>query len=212
MKVVTDGISALERIASREPDGIILDIGIPRKDGFLVLAEMQAKGIKIPVIVLTARTDTADVCHGFELGAVDYVRKPCEVEELIARVNARVLYPARLTESSPEKRRAAARLRRDPSTQCYYFSNYIVDPNAREVWHDGRRIKLTPTEFELLRVFIENPCEVLSPADLHVRVWGFEVKTPNTRVKVIVHRLRRKLGDKAHRHFITEHGGYRFEP
>ena len=199
-RIAHDGDQALELIADRAPDLILLDIGMPKKDGLELLSELRNEGDLTPVIVLSAREGEYDKVAALRLGADDYVTKPFALAELMARVDA-VL------------RRAGEREdRRDDSQQ---FGEVVVDFRTRTVTRAGTAIKLTHREFELLAYFMRNAATVLSREDLLRDVWGLRSRGSQRTIDNFVGQLRAKLeGDPEDpRHFITVRGsGYRFDP
>lgn len=192
-----DGESGLER-ATREPfDLVLLDLMLPRLSGFDVCREMRRRDIETPVIMLTARGQTVDKVVGLKLGADDYVTKPFDMAELLARVEAR--------------------LRRPPATEhpvdgCA-FGDVRVDFRKAEATRGGVPIDLSAREFQLLRYFIEHRGATLTRDELLNEVWGYN-SMPSTRtVDVHVAWLRQKIEPNSrHPQFIlTVHGlGYKF--
>ncbi len=198
VEVAADGRTGLERARSAAFDLVLLDIMLPQLGGLDVLAELRGAGVKVPVILLTARNQEIDKVRGLRLGADDYVTKPFSVEELGARIEA-VLRRTRPTQS--------ARLS---------FGDVRVDPESRTVSRRGQPVPLSFKEYELLIMFLEHPRVTLTRRQLLDRVWGYSVDSmPTTRtVDTHVANLRRKLegtgGDSLIR---TVHKvGYCFEP
>jgi DNA-binding response OmpR family regulator len=197
---VADGAAALDRLASNRPDVVVLDIMLPGTDGMTILRRLRETD-DIPVILLTARTEEVDRVLGLELGADDYVVKPFSARELVARVRS-VL------------RRSAAR----PTSQndtVLDFGDLRIEPLTREVIVDGRRVALTPKEFDLLVVLARSPRQVFSRRQLLAQIWDSapEYQDPAT-VTVHVGRLRQKLErDPENPRWITTSWGvgYRFD-
>ena len=192
-----DGESGLER-ASKEPfDLLLLDLMLPRMSGFDVCRELRKRGIETPVIMLTARGQVVDKVVGLKLGADDYVTKPFEMAELLARVEAH--------------------LRRVPATphpaEGYMFGDIRVDFRRAEATKDGQPLELSAREFQLLRYFLEHRGATLTREELLNEVWGYN-SMPSTRtVDVHVAWLRQKVEpNPRHPQFIlTVHGmGYKF--
>jgi DNA-binding response OmpR family regulator len=194
-----DGRSALDAIARRKPDLVVLDVMLPEIDGFSILGELRKRS-DIPVILLTARTEEADRVLGLELGADDYVVKPFSPRELAARVRS-VL------------RRAGA----PPSgSQRIVHGDLEIDGAAREVRVGGRLVELTAKEFDLLAFLAAAPRRVFSRGQLLEHVWDSSAdwQDPST-VTVHIRRIRQKIErDPEHPERITTVWGvgYRFEP
>jgi two-component system, OmpR family, KDP operon response regulator KdpE len=189
---------ALDVVEGQRPDIVLLDVGLPGVDGFGVLREIRLFS-DVPVVMLTARDDAMDKVKGLELGADDYVTKPFNHLELMARVRA-VL---RRHEMPPPTSRA-------PSFRALDLE---VDFAAHEVRLGGERLDLTPTEYKLLYHLVRNAGHVLQHGTLLAKVWGREYLDEVDYLRVYVRRLRDKLGDDPDhpRYIRTERGlGYRF--
>jgi two-component system, OmpR family, alkaline phosphatase synthesis response regulator PhoP len=192
-----DGPRGLERAAGEAFDLVLLDVMLPGVGGFDVLRELRRRGIETPVIILTARGQVVDKVVGLKLGADDYVTKPFEMVELLARIEAK--------------------LRRAPPTvhpaEGYQFGAVRVDFRRAEAIRDGSPLELGAREFQLLRYFIEHRGATLTREELLNDVWGYNA-IPSTRtVDVHVAWLRQKIEpNPRHPQFIvTIHGkGYRF--
>jgi two-component system KDP operon response regulator KdpE len=192
------GEQALEVVEQARPDIVLLDVGLPGVDGFGVLREIRLFS-DVPVVMLTARDDSMDKVKGLELGADDYVTKPFNHLELMARVRA-VL---RRHEMPPPTSRA-------PSFRALDLE---VDFGAHEARLRGVRLDLTPTEYKLLYHLVRNAGHVLQHGTLLAKVWGREYLDEVDYLRVYVRRLRDKLGDDSDhpRYIRTERGlGYRF--
>ncbi len=192
------GEEALEVIEARHPDVVLLDVGLPGMDGFGTLREIRAFS-DVPVLMLTARDDAMDKVKGLELGADDYVTKPFNHLELMARVRA-VL---RRHEMPPPTSRA-------PSFRALDLE---VDFAVQEARLRGERLELTPTEYKLLYHLVRNAGHILQHGTLLAKVWGREYVDEVDYLRVYVRRLRDKLGDDPEhpRYIRTERGlGYRF--
>jgi two-component system KDP operon response regulator KdpE len=188
----------LDLVEQEKPDLVLLDVGLPDIDGYEVLRQIRAFS-DVPVVMLTARDDTLDLVKGLELGADDYVTKPFNHLELLARVKA-VL--RRLDMPAP-----AARV---PS---FRSENLEMDFARQEVRLAGERLDLTPTEYKLLYHLVRNAGYVLTHGTLLAKVWGREYVDEVDYLRVYVRRLRDKLGDDpdSPRYIRTERGlGYRF--
>ncbi len=189
--VVGDGISASGVANDRDFDLMILDLGLPGLPGLDVLRNVRGRGQQLPVIILTARDDTGDRVEGLEAGADDYIGKPFQFEELLARVRARL-------RSGPAN---------DEET-VLEAGGIRLDERTRWVKAGDETIELSAREFELLRTFLQHPNQILSREQLLAHVWGYGFDPGSNVVDVYVGYLRKKLG--AH-HFATVRGvGYRF--
>jgi len=184
----------LERLESR-PDLVVLDRRLPDGEGLELLRVVRERGLRTPVIVLSARSQPDDRVEGLEDGADDYVTKPFHLRELVARIRA-VL--GRVEEGAELEGNRLG------------FGEYELDLGARLLRHGRRRIELRKTEFDLLLYFARNPGRAIARNELLDRVWGYD-RYPTTRtVDYHVLALRKKVA--AH-HIVTVHGvGYRFEP
>jgi two-component system, OmpR family, alkaline phosphatase synthesis response regulator PhoP len=193
-----DGNTAIARASGEPFDIILLDLRLPGKDGFEVARTLRQQGIKTPILMLTARTQVVDRVVGLKLGADDYLTKPFEMIELVARIEALL-------------RRAPAA--GGVSLERYQFGNVTVDVRKAEVTKDGAAIELSAKEFHLLRYFIEHRGATLSREELLHQVWGYQA-TPSTRtVDVHVSWLRQKLEPNVRvpQFILTVHGlGYKF--
>jgi two-component system alkaline phosphatase synthesis response regulator PhoP len=193
---VVDGESALRKAISLPFDLIILDIMLPGRSGLDICHEIRGRGIKVPILLLTALGETDDRVVGLKIGADDYVTKPFEMLELLARIEAL--------------------LRRPPSHAMggiYRFGSVSVNKRAIAVTRAGRAVHLSAREFELLVYFLEHPGVSLTRDKILYDVWGYENGTQTRTVDVHVASLRQKLeNDPKHPEFIlTESGvGYKF--
>jgi len=178
------GADALDAVERDRPDLVLLDIGLPDMDGYQVLEEVRAFSA-VPVIMLTARDEPIDKVRGLEAGADDYVSKPFDHLELMARVRA-VL--RRLDLKAPAQRAAA-----------YRRGDLEVDPEAREARMRGNRVPLTGTEWRVLEVLVGNAGWIVPHERILARVWGRDDSGELASLRVIVRRLRAKLEDDAAR-------------
>ena len=172
-----DGQAADAVLTSAERfDAVLLDLGLPRKGGIDVLKALRARGDTTPVIVLTARDALSDKVAGLDAGADDYLVKPFELDELLARLRA----VTRRTGGRPDTALTVADLRLDPAT--------------REVTRGGRPILLSAREFALLEALLERPGAIVSRAQLEDRLYGWGEELESNAISVYMHQLRKKLG------------------
>jgi two-component system alkaline phosphatase synthesis response regulator PhoP len=192
-----DGESGLARAATEPFDLLLLDVMLPRLGGFDVLRELRKQGVDIPVIMLTARGQVVDKVVGLRLGADDYVTKPFEMVELLARVEAKL-------RRTPVKR---------PAADGYQFGDIQMDFRRAEVTKGGVPLDLSAREFQLLRYFIEHRGATLSRDELLNEVWGYNAMPSTRTVDVHIAWLRQKIESNSRhpQYILTVHGmGYKF--
>ena len=198
VETAADGNTAIVRATTEPFDVIVLDVMLPGRDGFDVAKTVRQQGVQTPILMLTARTQVVDRVVGLKLGADDYLTKPFEMVELLARIEAL--------------------LRRAPSTsgaslERFQFGDVVADVRKAEVTKAGTPIELSAKEFHLLRYFMEHRGATISRDELLTEVWGYQA-TPSTRtVDVHVAWLRQKLepNPKHPQYIHTVHGlGYKF--
>lgn len=173
--VAADGLAALDALEAGAYDLVVLDLMLPKRDGFSVLRMAREGGVRTPVLMLTARDSVADTVTGLDLGADDYLTKPFAFEEFLARVRALL-------------RRGAVQ----PSAMLR-LADLTLDPSTRAVARGGRRITLTAREYALLEYFLRNPGRVLTRPMLAQHVWGLNLDPESNIVEVYVGYLRRKI-------------------
>jgi two-component system KDP operon response regulator KdpE len=200
-EVVTagDGAEALELAVGAQPDVVVLDLGLPDMDGVAVIEGLRCWS-KVPVLVLSGRSDSIDKVEALDAGADDYVTKPFGMDELLARLRAMARRQPQAGEEQPV---------------VVGFGSVRVDLATKRVTRDGVDVRLTPTEWHLLEVLIRHPGRLLSQRQLLREVWGPGYETAQGNLRLYMAQLRRKLEpDPARpRHFRNEPGmGYRFEP
>jgi two-component system response regulator MprA len=175
IELAGDGTEALYRLeSSDEPDAMILDVLMPGVDGLEVCRRLRGTGSKLPVLMLTARTEVEDRVAGLDAGADDYVTKPFALEELLARV------------------RALLRRTSDETGEVARFADLELDPGTRQVRRGDRQFELTRTEFSLLELFMRNPRQVLTRSVIFERVWGYDFGFASNSLDVYIGYLRRK--------------------
>lgn len=174
---VADGISAIDYATTGDFDLVVLDLGLPGKDGFEVIESLRGAGVGIPVIILTARDSVRDTVTGLEGGADDYMTKPFRFEELRARVRLRL--------------RGGDR---EPSVSVLESGSLAVDLHTRRAVVNGVVVSLTSREFVLLEMFLRHPRQVLSREQILSHVWGYDFDPGSNVVDVYVRMLRKKIG------------------
>lgn len=194
-----DGREAIDAVITERPDLVLLDLGMPRLDGIGVLEGVRAWS-QVPVLVLSGRTDSSDKVDALDAGADDYVTKPFQMDELLARLRAL------------GRRRVLA----SEETPTIAIGPLLVDLVAKQVTPaEGPAIRLTPTEWRLLEVLVTNPDRLMTREMLLTEVWGPTHGNDSGYLRLYMAQLRRKLEpDPAHpRYLVTESGmGYRFAP
>ena len=190
-----DGEKGLAQIFASRPDLLVLDLMLPGRNGLEILREVRGEPLTrdLPVLVLTARSAEMDKLLGFEHGADDYLTKPFSPRELLARVQAllRRAHPA-------------------PTAATVTAGELVLDVSGREATFRGRKLTLTPREFDLLAFFVRHPGRVLVREELLRKVWGYDYVGETRTVDVHVRRLRAKLGDKSRLIQTVTGSGYKF--
>lgn len=173
---VRDGGLAIEATLSETYDLVLLDLGLPAVDGLDVLRNIRTANIKLPVIILTARDALDDRIRGLDLGADDYLIKPFEIQELLARMRAVI--------------------RREGSGASPILSNgtILLDPATREAGFSGQKAILSAREFALLQALLLRPGVILSRADLEGHIYGWSEEVESNAVEFLIHAIRKKLG------------------
>jgi two-component system OmpR family response regulator len=175
----TNGNDALRIAASYHPDLVVLDVMMPGLDGFEVVRRLRKEEQRVPVLFLTAKDATEDKIAGLTLGGDDYITKPFSLEEVIARIRA-VL-------------RRLANVTTEPTTATLSFGDIEMNDDTHEVFKAGKAVELSPTEFKLLRYFLQNPTRVLSKAQILDHVWHYDFGGDANVVESYVSYLRRKI-------------------
>jgi DNA-binding response OmpR family regulator len=192
-----DGEAGLELALSSAPDLILLDIMLPRINGYEVCRALREHGMEMPIIMLTAKGQEEDIILGLNIGADDYVTKPFKIRELVARVNAFL------------RRRSAG------ETDIFRFGEFMLDPGAHKLFRNGAEVQLTAKEFRLLAYMAARPGRALARNDILNAVWGSSVMVTPRSVDRCVTTLRAKIEPDPHSptyiHTIRD-VGYRFEP
>jgi len=196
--IAATGKTALAAVADLEPAVVILDLGLPDVDGITVLRRIRT-WTTVPVLVLSARSTSQEKVQALDAGADDYITKPFNTAELLARVRAAVRRAKPATE---------------PATEAVITDDFTVDLDDRRVWRNGTPVRLTPTEWSLLEILVRNAGKIVTGRHLLNEVWGPSSENETHYLRVYLAQLRRKLEpDPAHpKYLITEHSvGYRFE-
>ena len=195
-----NGASALETALSQNPDLILLDIMLPKMDGFDVCRKVREKS-NVPIIMITARDEEVDKVLGLELGADDYITKPFSVRELIARVKANM-------------RRVSTDVAADTDDKISVGENFIINATRYEAVKNGEVLDLTLREYELLKFLVTQPNRIFTREALLSSVWGYEFYGDVRTVDVTVRRLREKIEDDSSNptYILTKRGvGYYFK-
>ena len=190
---VNDGRAALEQIIKQPPDAVVMDVMMPFADGLTVCRELRHRGIRTPILLLTARHEVGDRVAGLDAGADDYLAKPFAVDELLARVRAMLRRHGPVT-----------------GVTVLQIGDLVLDPARREVRRGTRVIELTKTEFDLLQILLEQQGIVLSRDYLYEHIWGYNFETNSKSLDVYIGYLRRKIevGDEAKLLFTLRGVGY----
>ncbi len=191
-----DGEKGLDAALSVKPDLIVLDIMLPKVNGYEICRLVRAEGLDVPIIMLTAKGQEQDIILGLNLGADDYVTKPFSIKQLLARTNALL------------------RRCRQPADKSCSFGDFTLDLVGRRLTRGGHEIPLTPKEFGLLELFLRRPNRALTRDEIMNTVWGYDVFVTSRSVDRCVNTLRMKIEpDPARSRFIqtVRQIGYRFE-
>ncbi len=200
-KIVNDGEEALSAFETYQPNMILLDLMLPGIDGYQVCREIRTKS-NVPIIMLSAKGEVFDKVLGLELGADDYIMKPFDSKELVARVKAV------LRRFQPIKTSSAA----NPSIKCVEYPDLTVNLSNYSVICDGKQVDMPPKELELLYFLAASPNQVFTREQLLDHIWGYEYIGDTRTVDVHVKRLREKIKDHVSWQLSTVWGiGYKFE-
>ncbi len=201
--IAGDGETALEKIPEFQPDLMLLDIMLPGIDGYEVLRRVRSTS-ELPVIMLSAKGETFDKVLGLQLGADDYIEKPFDSKEMVARVKA-------VLRRSASKSSAGSQSE-DPDIDAVAYPDLLINLTNYSVTYKGRSIDMPPKELELLYFLASSPNRVFTREQLLDRIWGYEYSGDTRTVDVHIKRIREKIGDNEHWSIATIWGkGYKFE-
>lgn len=173
---VKDGVSADTALLAQSYDLVVLDLGLPKKDGLEVLRALRARKQRMPLLIVTARDAVEDRIAGLDAGADDYVLKPFDIDELLARIRAHL-------------RRASGR-----AEPVYVYENVTINPSTKEVTVDGEPVILSSREWAVLEPLLARPGLILSRSQLEEKLFSWKDEVSSNAVEVYIHGLRRKLG------------------
>ncbi|WP_106582594.1 response regulator transcription factor [Murinocardiopsis flavida] len=179
VRTVGDGVQALAVVHKDPVDLLVLDVMMPGVDGLGVSRVLRAEGDRTPILMLTARVETPDRVAGLDAGADDYLPKPFELDELLARLRALL--------------RRAAPVAEGQAGQLLHVGDLRLDPEARRVWRGEREVELSKTEFDLLELLVRNAGIVLDHSTIYDRIWGYDFGPESKNLAVYISYLRRKL-------------------
>jgi two-component system, OmpR family, response regulator MprA len=197
-ELAEDGLDALEKTAAYEPDLVLLDVLMPRLDGLTVARRLRESGSRVPILMLTARDTVGDRVTGLDAGADDYLVKPFELDELLARIRALLRRNSYAHEpagnghdTAPVQAAGGSRADR-PGTDSLAFGDLRMDLGTMEVTRGARTVELSRTEYTLLEMFLSHPRQVLTREQILKAVWGFDFEPSSNSLDVYVMYLRRK--------------------
>jgi two-component system response regulator MprA len=174
---VTDGVAALDAASGPDVDLLLLDLGMPNMDGLTVCRRLRSAGFRLPILVLTARTEISDRVSGLDAGADDYLPKPFSLDELLARIRSL------LRRSTFDEADGPAQIT---------VEDLVIDEAARRAWRGEREMELTKTEFDLLELLARNTGVVLSHSTIYDEIWGYDFGPDSKALAVYIGYLRRK--------------------
>jgi len=199
VEAVTDGVAALEAASRDGVDRLLLDLGMPNMDGLTVCRRLRSAGSRLPILVLTARTEVSDRVSGLDAGADDYLPKPFSLDELLARLRSLL-------------RRSTFDV--DDDVPQITVEDLVIDEAARRAWRGERELELTKTEFDLLELLARNTGVVLSHSNIYDQIWGYDFGPDSKALAVYIGYLRRKTEEGGESRLIqTVRGvGYTLRP
>lgn len=204
-KIVADGTKVMAAIQDEQPDLVLLDLMLPGKSGYDVCREIRSV-TDIPILMVTARTEAVDKVRGLGIGADDYIAKPFDPAELVARVNANIRQYERLTKSTAQRNEDSEEIR---------VQDLRILVNSWKVYKGNTEIKFPNREFELLTFLAKNPNIVFSKEQLFEKIWGYDYVGDSATVMVHINRIREKIETDSKNPKIIETvwgAGYRLNP
>ena len=202
-KLCPDGEIGYREFFKEKYDICVLDVMMPKKDGFTLAQEIRQSNAEVPIIFLTAKTLKEDILEGFKLGADDYITKPFSMREVAARVRTNMRRAAAAAPAPAE----------EPEADLLRVKDLVIDRSRHAVYKDGKELELTQREYELIRFLAENPGKVVSREELMTQVWRYDYFGDLRAVDVAVRRLREKLEPNPSdpQYVVTKRGvGYYF--
>lgn len=199
-EIIYDGDSVIPELKSEPYDLVLLDIMLPGTSGYDICRTIRDE-IDIPILMVTARAEAVDVIRGLGLGADDYITKPFDPSQLVARVRSHLKRYERLTGKRDGADGAGVR---EGKTEQIVIGDVVIEPRTWKVWKKEKELKLPNREFELLRFLAENPNIVFSKEELFEKIWGYDYISDAATVSVHINRLREKIEDDARNPKIIE--------
>lgn len=199
-EIIYDGDSVIPELKSEPYDRVLLDIMLPGTSGYDICRTIRDE-IDIPILMVTARAEAVDVIRGLGLGADDYITKPFDPSQLVARVRSHLKRYERLTGKRDGADGAGGR---KGKTEQIVIGDVVIEPRTWKVWKKEKELKLPNREFELLRFLAENPNIVFSKEELFEKIWGYDYISDAATVSVHINRLREKIEDDARNPKIIE--------
>lgn len=195
--MVYDGAEVIPELEKNAYDLILLDLMLPNDSGYDICRKIRDE-IDIPILMVTARTESVDVIRGLGLGADDYITKPFDPSQLVARVRSHLKRYERLTSDWKKEKPDQGQM------EQIHIQDVVIEPKTWKVWKSGKELKLPNREFELLRFLAQNPNIVFSKEALFEKIWGYEYVSDAATVSVHINRLREKIEDDARNPKIIE--------
>ena len=195
--IIKEGKRVIPELMKHDYDLVLLDIMLPGCSGYDICRTIREE-IDIPILMVTARSEAVDVIRGLGLGADDYITKPFDPSQLVARVRSHLKRYARLTAGRGSEKNQTS------EPEQIVVDDVVIEPRTWKVWKNGNELKLPNREFELLRFLAENPNIVFSKEELFEKIWGYDYVSDAATVSVHINRLREKIEDDARKPKIIE--------
>lgn len=195
--IIKEGKRVIPELMKHDYDLVLLDIMLPGCSGYDICRTIREE-IDIPILMVTARSEAVDVIRGLGLGADDYITKPFDPSQLVARVRSHLKRYARLTAGRGSEKNQTS------EPKQIVVDDVVIEPRTWKVWKNGNELKLPNREFELLRFLAENPNIVFSKEELFEKIWGYDYVSDAATVSVHINRLREKIEDDARKPKIIE--------